>query len=675
MVINRRTSKWITLAMAGVVLWLAPAATRAEDYGNYAMVHTLEGAGSLQPSGGGQPQALVPNLPLMEGDTAWTESRGRADLLLQDGNHIVLDGSSRIEIDRLPSDGSPEGSALSLRLWKGALLLDVRSWGAAMSGYVVSTPSATVSPSRSGLYLVEVESVDRTRTTCVEGQCVVASAGASVTLGEQQATYAEYGYPPLSPMAAGSLPAGLLKFRNDNLPRRAGNSLSRQYLPSNLSAWASDLDSNGDWSYDASYGYVWRPASVAADWAPYTYGQWAWNDWGMTWVPYEPWGWAPFHYGRWVYGTGGGWGWCPMPYFAPAWVSFSWLDGGIFGWCALDFWGAPLWQPFGWNSCGVGNIYNTSINNYIVRHREAPPPRPIYPRAQGSPASLRGGGPRGAGSANLSPQAVRAYRDGRLTDHDIRTQLGEPVVAHNRRSYPSIQTGNQTRGSAGTSQSPGRRDGGQPVVGRGGVSSGVQGLATQNRGGTGVREPRRPIEPAVGSRGNSSAQGWQAPNRDPSGQSVRQPVPPRQPRSEPLPRFNDGVTRHPVEPSTWDTRSDYNDNAAPAREPRESRAPREPLQNSGRGDDGAYSTYSPDRGSTPRTVPQGNRGGQNQTPSWGGNGGSQDYAPAPQRSAPSNAPRYIPSRPSAPAPSSGGSHSAPPPPPPPPSGGGHKNRK
>ena len=121
-----RTSKWITLVISGAALWLAPAAVRGEDYGNYATVRAIEGAASLQPSGDGQPQALVPNLPLTEGDTAWTENRGRVDLLLQDGNHLLLDGSSRIEIDRLPSDGSQEGTVLRLRLWKGTRQLNPR---------------------------------------------------------------------------------------------------------------------------------------------------------------------------------------------------------------------------------------------------------------------------------------------------------------------------------------------------------------------------------------------------------------------------------------------------------------------------------------------------------------------------------------------------------------------
>jgi len=675
MVSMGRTSKWITLTMAVAALWLTPSSARGEDYGNYATVRAIEGTGSLQPSGDGPPQTLVPNLPLMEGDTAWTESRSRVDLVLQDGNHLQLDGDSRIEIDRLPSDGSREGTALRLRLWKGSMLLDVRSWSAAMSGYLVSTPSAMVSPSRAGLYLVEVESVDRTRATCIEGLCMVASAGESVSLAERQATYAEYGYPPLKPMASGTYPAGLLKFRSDNLPRRAENSESRQYLPENLSAWASDLDSNGDWTYDSSYGYVWRPEAVAADWAPYTYGQWAWNSWGMTWVPYESWGWAPFHYGRWVYGAGYGWGWCPMAYFAPAWVSFSWIDGGYFGWCALDYWGSPCWGPSGWNSCSVGNIYNTNIQNNIVHRKDAPPPSPIYPRAQGSPGYLQGGGPRGAGSANLSPQAVRAYRDGRLSDRDIRSQLGEPVSVGNRRSYPSIQQGDRNRGTLGVSEIPVRRDSGQSTAGRGGVSSGIRGLGTPSGDGAGVREPRRPIGPAVGSGGDPSVRSGRGSGRDASssGSVSHSPVEPRQPLGEPTRRNGEGAGRNTGGRPAQDTQSYSIDGNTTARTPSAPRNPREPIQNPSVRNGGNSSRVVPNRGSEPRAVPRSNGSGRNGAQGWGGNGGSQHYAPQQQRSAPSNAPRYIPSRPSAPQPSSGGSHSAPSPSPS--SGGGHKGHR
>ena len=91
----------------------------------------------------------------------------------------------------------------------------------------------------------------------------------------------------------------------------------------------SDLDEYGRWEPAPDYGQVWYPTNVAADWAPYRYGRWAWVEpWGWTWVEEEPWGFAPFHYGRWAL-IGSRWGWVPgtvvvgvRPVYAPALVAF-----------------------------------------------------------------------------------------------------------------------------------------------------------------------------------------------------------------------------------------------------------------------------------------------------------------------------------------------------------------
>ena len=62
-----------------------------------------------------------------------------------------------------------------------------------------------------------------------------------------------------------------------------------------------------------SYGNVWVPNRVAAGWAPYHDGHWAWVDpWGWTWVDDAPWGFAVSHYGRWA-NLNGTWGWVPGP--------------------------------------------------------------------------------------------------------------------------------------------------------------------------------------------------------------------------------------------------------------------------------------------------------------------------------------------------------------------------
>jgi hypothetical protein len=696
---SHRTAHWIALAVAAAALAAATAVPAADDYGNYALVRGIDGSGTLQPAGDGQPQSLVKNLPITPGDTVSTDAGGRVDLLLQDGNHLILDTSSRIEIDRLPA-AEGDKDALSVRLWKGAMFLDMRVWNAPMSGYLVSTPSAMLSPAKGGLYLVQVDSVDRTLTACLEGSCAVVSAGESVNLNARQSTYAEYGYPPMTPRALESVPSALMAFRNENIPRPRPESTSSQYLPENLSAWASDLDDNGSWAYDNSYGYVWHPTTVVEDWAPYTYGQWDYNPWGMTWVPYETWGWAPCHYGRWVWGAGYGWGWCPMAAFAPAWCSFWWGDGGWLGWCPMDYWGAPLWGPCGWNSCSIGNIYNTNVNNYITHHRDAPPPQPVYPRAQGTPGSLRGSGPRGgAGGINLSPGTVRAYRDGQISAGEVRTRLTEPV-AMNRRNYPPIQPSDRTRAGSGgggvltrgggTGQvgvprdrgglSSGSGQGGAPRDGsgsssgsgqtgvprdRGGVSSGTgqvgvprdRGGLSSGSGQAGVprdlggvaTEPRHPIEPVPSRRSAPAAPGLPTlfPS-DSSGSSTRHPTEPRAPGGQPsrAPRGDSSVIPglHFSDSGGSSRREPLPDTYSPS-------TPRQPIQYGDRDGRAPGSTYTPQR-------PQGSYGSQSPR-----NGSAPSYGGSTSRSAPPSSPRYIPSRPSAPSGGGGGHYS-------PPSGGG-----
>jgi hypothetical protein len=82
------------------------------------------------------------------------------------------------------------------------------------------------------------------------------------------------------------------------------------------------------------YGYVWRPANVTADWAPYTDGYWAYTDAGWTWVSYEDWGPITYHYGRWIVLRDYGWCWVPGYDWGPAWVSWRTSDEYI-GWAPL----------------------------------------------------------------------------------------------------------------------------------------------------------------------------------------------------------------------------------------------------------------------------------------------------------------------------------------------------
>jgi hypothetical protein len=146
--------------------------------------------------------------------------------------------------------------------------------------------------------------------------------------------------------------------------RREDGAESANYVSPEMTGY-EDLDDYGRWQYVGGYGTVWVPSSVAADWAPYRNGHWAYVEpWGWTWVEDEPWGFAPFHYGRWAY-AGNRWCWVPgpvavRPVYAPALVAFV---GGV----GISVGGGP---GVGWFPLAPGEVYvpyYRGSRNYVER--------------------------------------------------------------------------------------------------------------------------------------------------------------------------------------------------------------------------------------------------------------------------------------------------------------------
>jgi hypothetical protein len=153
---------------------------------------------------------------------------------------------------------------------------------------------------------------------------------------------------------------------------------------------ASELDRHGTWQRVETYGSVWVPRGVPADWAPYSTGTWISDPhYGWTWVDSAPWGWAPYHYGRWVY-VRGVWAWAPgpvvvRPVYAPALVAFFGPPvrvgvGPLVGWCALG-WGEPVvpwWGRRGyagvpsWRGWGGPRVVNKTVvhNTTVIDARQ-----------------------------------------------------------------------------------------------------------------------------------------------------------------------------------------------------------------------------------------------------------------------------------------------------------------
>lgn len=126
---------------------------------------------------------------------------------------------------------------------------------------------------------------------------------------------------------AGSLSLGVINTRAD-LEVSASFSIHAE------ADFHAPLTAHGAWIEVGSYGRCWRPASVAVEWRPYSYGHWVWTDCGWYWESDEPWAWACYHYGYWAYDPVHAWIWIPGVEWAPAWVSWR-VGGGYIGWAPL----------------------------------------------------------------------------------------------------------------------------------------------------------------------------------------------------------------------------------------------------------------------------------------------------------------------------------------------------
>jgi hypothetical protein len=159
---------------------------------------------------------------------------------------------------------------------------------------------------------------------------------------------------------------------------------SVKYLPSQLQDDAATLEENGRWEkvqYEGETRQLWRPASISADWAPFTAGRWTeWNG-DQTWVPAEPFGYVTHHYGNWVR-VNNYWYWAPPAprvrvRVGPAvGIGFAWYPGRVawissgvdVGWVPLAptevYYSHRRWGP---RSVVINNVSVTNININVGR--------------------------------------------------------------------------------------------------------------------------------------------------------------------------------------------------------------------------------------------------------------------------------------------------------------------
>jgi hypothetical protein len=344
----------VVVALLTAYLPQTAAADQNDPPGRVARLKYVQGAVSFQPAGEVDWVSAVANRPMTTGDKLWADAGARAEVRIGSAT-IRLDSSTGFSFLNL------DDRTVQLQLTQGTLDIRVQRLG---SGEIfeVDTPNQAFSVLRPGQYRVQAsEDGNSTFVTVRSGEGEATGGGQtySVHSGER-GTFTGTDSISADVVSAG----GTDEFDNwgETRDRHDDGSRSTSYVSPDVVGY-EDLDDNGSWRNDPSYGNVWTPR-VSSGWAPYHDGHWAWvSPWGWTWVDDAPWGYAPFHYGRWI-SSRGDWCWVPgpiavEPVYAPALVAF--IGGSNFG-LSISVGGGGYGDNVGWFPLGPREVYVPGYN-------------------------------------------------------------------------------------------------------------------------------------------------------------------------------------------------------------------------------------------------------------------------------------------------------------------------
>ncbi len=328
--------------------------------------------------------ALVKDAPFGEGDTLYSGSTGRAELIVPNGTWIRTGNNTQIQFIALDTDLSEMDVASGVARFYNKSS-DTAIKVTSPFGYVLAYPGTVFD------FYVGDDSVE-----------VVAVRGkVSFVRSENEAKYdVEEGSPSILAdydqvsSGDGTVDPDWDRWNSKRekywAEKARHRGRSTNYLPPSLRDEAYTLEENGRWEripYEGSSRWFWRPTTVAIGWSPFTMGRWTDWDGDQTWIPAEPFGYVTHHYGNWVY-VRNNWYWAPpvasvqigLPllnvgfFWNPGRV--SWIHSGAnVGWVPLApretyyshrHWGDP-------HSVVVNNVNITRINinvrNYAYANR------------------------------------------------------------------------------------------------------------------------------------------------------------------------------------------------------------------------------------------------------------------------------------------------------------------
>lgn len=273
--------------IVGMALLTFTGWASADPPSRVARLGYLSGAVSFSPAGENDWVQAAINRPLTTGDRLWADAGGRAEIQLG-GAMIGMNARTAVSVLNL------DDRITQLQLTQGGLNVRVRRLQPGQT-FEVATPNLALSLRQAGTYRIEVDPEnDATTITVRSGQAEVFGDGFAHILDARR-SYRFTGT-DLRQEQMGTPRLDEFDDWANERDRLYDNSSSARYVSQDVVGY-QDLDANGNWRVDATYGNVWFPARVSLGWAPYRDGHWSWiHPWGWTWVDDAPWGFAVSHY-------------------------------------------------------------------------------------------------------------------------------------------------------------------------------------------------------------------------------------------------------------------------------------------------------------------------------------------------------------------------------------------
>jgi hypothetical protein len=431
---HRLLGVWVFLLVAASMLLPAGPVRTAEPPLGGAWIGAFEGdvRASFAEDPGWRPAET--HTPLLPDDRVWVAPGSRAEVCISGGGAIYLGSGSSARFVRVPFPDEDQPTHSEVALESGTAIAALGDGNPSRPLLALTAPDTRLWIYPRSLLRVKILTPAIADVVLQSGSAIAEVRGVAMPLRAGSTLRVDSGTASSRPASA---PDAFDAWAADRARAVAGIPSAPVELPPPLAPSAADLSRYGEWFPVPEYGVVWRPAAVAADWAPFARGRWLWRHTAWVWIPEEPWGWLPFHYGRWRKDVRWGWYWVP-----PARQVAVWCPGAV-AWSH-----APTHAT--WTPLPPGEPYHGPRGH---GNRPASPPAALAIRAIRAEAARTSASVQPALGASTSPHRdVEAHRNiapiaGRTTPNrpaqhaEVRTLVPvspAPAPSGRERETPSL---------------------------------------------------------------------------------------------------------------------------------------------------------------------------------------------------------------------------------------------